>query len=144
MDHKLIDQALNQLLSTKAVERTPEQIQGFAHLVCSAAGVTADAPPSTLSSLPELHAAVLLLANQLDVVSLNPNSTVTTEFRLSNRAVPKIAVYIHNPHGFDNGKTILSGYGNSPTEVLRSLRNNAYDLCKLGADAYDLSSLEAK
>ena len=44
----------------------------------------------------------------------------------------------------DNGKTILSGYGNSPTEVLRSLRDNAYDLCKLGADAYDLSSLEAK
>ncbi|SDR38767.1 hypothetical protein SAMN04490186_5903 [Pseudomonas grimontii] len=144
MDHKLIDQALKQLLSTKAVERTAEQIQGFAHLVCSAAGVTADAPPSTLSSLPELHAAVLLLANQLDVVSLNPNSTVTTEFRLSNRAVPKIAVYIHNPHGFDSGKTILSGYGNSPEEVLRALRDNAYDLCKLGADAYDLSSLEAK
>lgn len=144
MDHKLIDQALNQLLSTKAVERTPEQIKGFAHLVCSAAGVTLDAPTSLLSSLPELHAAVLLLANQLDVVSLNPNSSVTTEFRLCNRAIPRVAAFIHNPHGFDNGKTILSGYGNSPAEVLRSLRDNAYDLCKLGADAYDLSSLEAK
>lgn len=144
MDHKLIDQALNQLLSTKAVERPPEQIQGFAHLVCSAAGVTVGEPTSTLSSLPELHAAVLLLANQLDDVSLNPNSTVTTKFRLSNRAVPKIAAYIHNRLGFDNGKTILSGYGNSPAEVLRSLRDNAYDLCKLGADAYELSSLEAK
>lgn len=130
MDHKLIDQALNTLLSTKAIDRTAEQVQGFAHLVCSAAGVAIDLPTPTLAGLPELHAAVSLLATELDINSLNPATSVQTEIRITNSRKPLFSVYLHNPHGFGGNTKILSGYGASSEEVLRSLRDNAHDLCK--------------
>lgn len=134
MDHKLIDQALNTLLSTKATDRTAEQVQGFAHLVCSAAGVAIDSPTPILAGLPELHAAVSLLATQLDINSLNPISSVSTTIRLYNQSQPMISVYFHNPHGFGDSTTVLSGYGDSAEEVLRTLRDKAHDLGKPGAE----------
>lgn len=134
MDHKLIDQALNNLLSTKAADRTIEQVQGFAQLVCSAAGVAIDSPTPILASLPELHAAVTLLATQLDAESLSPTSYVTTAIRLWNTGEPMITVYFHNPHGFGESTTVLSGSGASAEEVLRNLRSKAHDLCKPGAE----------
>lgn len=134
MDHKLIDQALNTLLSTKAVDRTAEQVQGFAHLVCSAAGVAIDSPTPTLAGLPELHAAASLLATELDINSLSPASSVNTEIRITNSRQPMISVYLHNQHGFGGNTKVLAGYGASSEEVLRSLRNNAHDLCKPEAE----------
>lgn len=130
MDHKLIDQALNTLLSTKAIDRTAEQVQGFAHLVCSAAGVAIDSLTPTLAGLPALHTAVSLLATKLDVESLNPASSVTTQVSLYNRSPARLSAYIYNPHGFGDA-TCLSGHGYSPEDVLRELRNKAHDLCKL-------------
>lgn len=134
MDHKLIDQALNTLLSTKAIDRTAEQVQGFAHLVCSAAGVAIDSPTPTLAGLPELHAAVTLLATQLDINSLSPTSSVTTEIRITNSRQPLISAYLHNQHGFGGNTKVLSGYGVTSEEVLRSLRDKAHDLCKPEAE----------
>ena len=134
MDHKLIDQALNTLLSTKAIDRTAEQVQGLAHLVCSAAGVAIDSPTPTLAGLPELHATVSLLATALDINSLNPASSVTTEISFTNSRQPLISVYLHNPHGFGGNTEVLSGYGASSEEVLRSLRDKARDLCKPEAE----------
>lgn len=134
MDHKLIDQALNTLLSTKAIDRTVEQVQGFAHLVCTAAGVPIDSPMPTLAGLPELHAAVTLLGNQLDISSLSPTSSVTTEIRITSSQQLQISAYLHNPHGFGGNTKVLSGYGLSAEEVLRNLRNKAHDLCKQEAE----------
>lgn len=133
MDHKLIDQALNTLLSTKAIDRTAEQIQGFAHLVCSAAGVAMDSPTPTLTGLPELYAAVILLATQLDINSLSPRSLVSTEIRLSNRIPVRVSVSIYNPHGLGSGSTNLVGYGSSAEEALRSLKNDIHEHCRMGA-----------
>ena len=130
MDHKLIDQALTELLSTKRADRTIEQIQGFAHLVCNAAGITIDSLTPTLAGLPALHAAVSLLATNLDVESLKPTSSVTTQVSLYNRSPARISAHIYNPHGFGDA-TCLSGHGYSPEEVLRDLRNKAHDRCKL-------------
>lgn len=132
MDHKLIDQALNTLLSTKAVDRTAEQIQGFAQLVCSAAGITVDSPTPTLAGLSELHAAVSLIATQLDAESLSPRSLVSTNIGLSNRIPVRVSVSISNPHGFGNGSACLVGYGRSAEEALRSLKNDIHDYCRLG------------
>ncbi|UVM73977.1 hypothetical protein [Pseudomonas alvandae] len=133
MDHKLIDQALNELLSIKATNRTVEHIQGFAQLVCSAAGITVDSPTPSLASLPELHAAVSLIATQLDAESLSPTSSVSTSIRLSNRIPAHVSVSIHNHHGFGSGSTSLVGYGSSAEEALRSLKNNIHDHCRTGA-----------
>ncbi|WP_085600704.1 MULTISPECIES: hypothetical protein [unclassified Pseudomonas] len=130
MDHKLIDQALNTLLATKAADRTAEQIQGFAQLVCSTAGISIDSPTPALAGLPVLHAAVSLLAAELDTAALNPNSRVSTTIRLYGNSTPTMTAHLHNPHGFGGDETILSGYGHSPEQVLQDLRNKAYDLCK--------------
>ncbi|MCY7262747.1 hypothetical protein [Pseudomonas protegens] len=130
MDHKLIDQALNTLLATKAADRTVEQIQGFAQLVCSAAGISIDSPTPTLASLPVLHAAVSLLAAELDTAALNPCSTVCTTINLYSDSTPRMIAHIHNKHGLGNGEKILSGYGHSPEQVLQDLRNRVYDHCK--------------
>lgn len=130
MDHRLIDQALNMLLSTKATDRTPEQIQGFARLICAAADVKVDSPTPTLASLPKLHAALSMLATQLDVESLSPNSSVTTQVSMSGKEAPSLRAYIHNTHGFGDGQTVILLSGNCAEEVLRSFRNKAYDLCQ--------------
>ncbi|QIH09288.1 MULTISPECIES: hypothetical protein [unclassified Pseudomonas] len=130
MDHKLIDQALNTLLATKAADRTAEQIQGFAQLVCSAAGISFGSPTPALAGLPVLHAAASLLAAELDTAALNPHSLVSTTISFHGASTPTMVAHIHNKHGFGNGETILSGYGNSPEQVLQDLRNKAYDLCK--------------
>lgn len=133
MDHKLIDQALNSLLATKAADRTVEQIQGCAQLVCSAAGISIDSPTPALTSLPALHVAVSLLATELDTAALNPCSTPSTSIRIYNDSQPRLSAHIHNKHGFGNGETVLSGYGLSAEQALQDLRNNAYDLCKQAA-----------
>lgn len=130
MDHKLIDQALNTLLATKAADRTVEQIQGFAQLVCSAAGISIDSPTPALAGLPVLHAAVSLLAAELDTDALNPSSSISTAIHFHSSSTPRMDARIHNKHGFGNGETLLSGYGHSPEQVLQDLRNKAYDLCK--------------
>lgn len=69
MDHNLIDQALAELLSIARGDRTAEQIQGWAHLICEAAGAPIEASTPLQREHVALHSTCGLLAADLGAVN---------------------------------------------------------------------------
>jgi alkylation response protein AidB-like acyl-CoA dehydrogenase len=114
MDHQLIDDALAELAAMPAAARSPEHIQSWARLICSAAGAEIADPTPLQASQLELHAATALLARKLAATAYS------TEFQIKGKGDPRLTAFIYVREGVG-----LYGRGYSVEQVLQALNQAA-------------------